>query len=132
MPTLSQSMARFIVALDSSTIPQEVAAKARACLLNGYGMALDGWDTPFAPVARRAALAIDGEQRTGATLLVDGRKTSIGGACLANSALFHGRAQEDTCGAAHFGTILIPLLTALVESRGYPMERFVPALVAGY
>jgi hypothetical protein len=57
-------------------------------------------------------------QRDGATLLGDGRKTSVGGACLANSALFHGRAQEDTCGAAHFGTILIPLLTALVEARG--------------
>jgi 2-methylcitrate dehydratase PrpD len=65
-------------------------------------------------------------------MLGDGRKTSIGAACLANSALFHGRAQEDTCGAAHFGTILIPLLTALAEARKYPIERLIPALVAGY
>ena len=83
-------------------------------------------------VARAAALALDGEVQGGATLFLDGRRTTIGGACLANSALFHGRAQEDTCGAAHFGTILIPLLTAMIEAKGYPLTRLIPALVAGY
>src|SRR5690606_34453369 len=79
-----------------------------------------------------AAIAMDGEISDGATLLGDGRRTSIGGACVANSALFHGRAQEDTCGAAHFGTILIPLLTAMLESDRYSIADFIPALVAGY
>ena len=132
MASLSQSMASFIHRLDTAQMPPEIVEKARVCLLNGYGMGLDCHDTPYAPVARAAALAMDGEQRNGATLLGDGRKTSIGGASLANAALFHGRAQEDTCGAAHFGTILIPLLTALIESRDYPIDRLVPALVAGY
>ena len=132
MASLSQSMASFIHRLDTARMPPEIVEKARVCLLNGYGMGLDCHDTPYAPVARAAALAMDGEQRNGATLLGDGRKTSIGGASLANAALFHGRAQEDTCGAAHFGTILIPLLTALIESRDYPIDRLVPALVAGY
>jgi len=132
MKTLSQRIATFIHALDTAHMPAEVVEKARVCLLNGYGMGLDCHDTAYAPVARKTALAMDSEQRNGATLLGDGRKTTIGGACLANSALFHGRAQEDTCGAAHFGTILIPLLTALIEVRRYPMERLVPALVAGY
>lgn len=132
MTTLSQHIGNFVHALDIDRMPAEVAEKARGCLLNAYGMALDGHDTPYAPVARVAAIAMDGEQRGGATLLGDGRKTSIAGACLANSALFHGRAQEDTCGAAHFGTILIPMLTALAEVRRYPIERLIPALVAGY
>jgi 2-methylcitrate dehydratase PrpD len=132
MKSLSQNMATFIRQLEVSRVPPEVVEKARVCLLNAYGMGLNGHDTLYAPVARAAALAMDGEQRDGATLLGDGRKTTVGGACLANSALFHGRAQEDTCGAAHFGTILIPLLTALGESRNYPIERLIPALVAGY
>jgi len=132
MASLSRSIASFICRLDIERVPPEVVEKARGCLLNAYGMGLNGHDTPYAPVARAAALAMDGEQRDGATLLGDGRKTSVGGACLANSALFHGRAQEDTCGAAHFGTILIPLLTALIERRDYPIDRLVPALVAGY
>ena len=132
MTTLSQHIGNFIHTLDTRRMPTEVLEKARVCLLNGYGMGLDCHRTPYALVARAATLAMDGEQPRGATMLGDGRKTSIGGACLANSALFHGRAQEDTCGAAHFGTIMIPMLTALVEARKYPIERLILALVAGY
>jgi 2-methylcitrate dehydratase PrpD len=130
--TVSQSIARFVHELDFDRVPPEVAEKTRVCLLNGYGIGLGCHDTPYAPVARRAALAMDGEVASGATLLGDGRKTSVAGACLANSALFHGRGQEDTCGAAHLGTIMIPLLTALIESRGYPLARLTPALLCGY
>lgn len=130
--TLATRIGEFVADLDLAQVPPAVVEKARTCLLNGYGIALGGHATPFAPVARRAALALDGERGDGATLLGDGRKTSIAGAALANSALFHGRAQEDTCGAGHFGTIMIPLLTALVEARQLPIARLLPALIAGY
>lgn len=130
--TLTQEIARFTSRLTLETLPEAVVAKARACIVNAIGMAVNGHDTPYAPVARRTALALEGEVPNGATLFGDGRKSTIGGACLANSALFHGRAQEDTCGAAHFGTILIPMLLALCEARRLPMNRFIPALVAGY
>src|SRR5487761_1914825 len=130
--TVSQTIARFVHQLDFDRVPPEVAETTRVCLLNGYGIGLGCHDTPYAPVARRAAIAMDGEVAAGATLLGDGRKTSVAGACLANSALFHGRGQEDTCGAAHLGTIMIPLLTALIESRGYPLARLMPALLCGY
>lgn len=130
--TLTQDIARFTSGLTLETLPDEVVAKARACIVNAIGMAVNGHDTPYAPVARRTALALEGEVPNGATLFGDGRKSTIGAACLANSALFHGRAQEDTCGAAHFGTILIPMLLALCEARRLPLDRFIPALVAGY
>lgn len=131
--TLAQDMADFVVGLTLDSLPPRVTAKARNCLIYGYGVALGSGNTPYAPVARRAALAMGGEvQSGGATLLGDGRKTVIAGAALANAALFHGRAQEDTCGAAHLGAILIPLLTAMVEARNLPLDRLVPALVAGY
>ncbi|MBP6030987.1 MAG: MmgE/PrpD family protein [Sphingobium sp.] len=97
-----------------------------------YGIGLSSRGTPYAPVAAAAALAMDGEVKGGATLLFNGTQSTIGGACLANSALFHGRAQEDTCGAAHFGTVLVPLLTALVEAKGLPLDDLLPALIAGY
>lgn len=132
MPTLTSEIARFVTQLRAETLPSEVSAKARACLVNALGMAVNGFDTPYAPVARRAALALDGEVANGASLFGDGRRSTIGAACLANAALFHGRAQEDTCGAAHFGTILIPMLLAMIEVRAYPLERLIPALVAGY
>src|SRR5690606_4228957 len=130
--TLTRALAEFTTSLTLDTLPPEVAEKARVCLLNGYGIGLGSHNTPYAPVARRAAIAMDGERPGDATLLCDGRKVSVPGAALANSALFHGRAQEDTCGAAHLGAIMIPLLTALVEARNYPLSRLIPALVAGY
>jgi 2-methylcitrate dehydratase PrpD len=127
------AMAEFVQALDARSMPPEIIEKARVCLLNGYGVGLGCHNTPYAPVARDAAIAMNGEWSSGgATLLGDGRRTSVAGAALANSALFHGRAQEDTCGAAHLGAIMIPLLTAMIEANGYPTERLVPALVAGY
>ena len=132
MRTLSSAIGIFVAGLTPARLPAAVVEKARACLLNAYGMALNGHNTPYAPVARQAALALDGEVAAGATLLGAGRRGTIAGACLANSALFHGRAQEDTCGAAHFGTVLIPMLTALIEARRLPLERLLPALVAGY
>ena len=130
--TLARSIAEFTSGLALGDMPAEVEEKARACLLNGYGIGLGSHPTPYAPVARAAAVAMDGGSRGEATMLGDGRKVTIGGAALANSALFHGRAQEDTLGAAHLGAIMIPLLTAMVEARGYPLARLLPALVAGY
>ena len=132
MTTLAARLADFIAGIDAETLPAEVEVKARTCLLNGYGIALGCARTPYAPVARATALALFGERADGATLLCDGRRTAAPGAALANSALFHGRAQEDTCGAAHLGAILIPMLSALFEARSLPLDRFLPALVAGY
>ncbi len=130
--TLARHIAEFVGGLDIENVPEDVVEKAKCCVLNGYGMAMGGRETPYAPVARQAALAMDGERTGGATLLGDGRQTTITGAALGNSALFHGRAQEDTCGAAHLGAIMIPLLTAITEVRGIATERFLPALIAGY
>lgn len=130
--TVTNTIGRFIAGLNSDTIPPEALEKARTCLLNGYGIGLGSHPTPYAPIARKAVVSMDGELIDGATLLGDGRKVSMAGAMLANSALFHGRAQEDTCGAAHLGAIVIPLLTAMVEARKYPLDRLLPSLVAGY
>ncbi|HEY4191930.1 MAG TPA: MmgE/PrpD family protein [Mesorhizobium sp.] len=130
--TLSQRIGAFVAGLSMETLPGGVVEKARICLFNGYGIGLGCHSTPYADVARAAALGFDGERADGATLLGDGRKVAVNFAAIANSALFHGRAQEDTCGAAHLGAIMIPLLTALLEARKLPVERLIPALVAGY
>jgi len=131
--TVTQALAKFIVGLERpGAIPPTVLEKARVSLLNGYGIGLACFATPYSAVAARAALAIDGERADGATLLADGRKTSMLGATMANCALFHGRAQEDACGAAHLGPVMIPLLTAAAECGRMPLARMLPALVAGY
>lgn len=130
--SLARWLGDFIAGLTDDSLPAGVREKADICLLNGYGIGLGCRTTPYAPVAGRVALGLFGDMAGGATLLLDGQRTAVPGAALANAALFHGRAQEDTCGAAHLGAIVIPLLTALFETERYPMNRFRPALVAGY
>ncbi|MCD0501892.1 MmgE/PrpD family protein [Bordetella petrii] len=129
---LAEHFARFASSLTLETMPAPVVEKARACVLNGYGIALGSHPTPFFAVAERAVLAMDGPRADGVTLLGSGKRTTVAGAALANAALFHGRAQEDTCGVAHFGAILLPLLTALIENGEGKVEDLLPALVAGY
>jgi len=129
---LAERFAQFVTDLNLERIPAPVVEKARACVLNGYGIALGSHPTPFFSVAERAVMAMDGERADGATLLGSGRKSTVAGAALANAALFHGRAQEDTCGVAHFGAILLPLLTALIEKGEGRIEDLLPALIAGY
>lgn len=129
--TIAEDLARFTASLGTHTLPDTVREKAHGCLLNGYGIAMAGLGTPYEPVARQAALAMYHGPRE-ATLLGSGEKSSVTGAILANGALFHGRGQEDTCGAAHLGAVIIPLLMALIESGRGAMEDLVPALVAGY
>jgi len=126
-------LADFIESLTHpGALPPPVLEKARLCVFNAYGIGLACMRTPYAPVATQAVIHMYGEQADGATLLYDGHRTNMTGAMVANSALLHGRAQEDASGAAHFGAVLIPMLTAAAETGRMPLDRFLPALVAGY
>lgn len=129
--TIAEHLAHFTSALTRETIPERVWDKAHACLLNGYGIAMAGLATPYEPVARAAAVAMYGGPGE-ATFLGSGGMGSVTGAVMANGALFHGRGQEDTCGAAHLGAVMIPLLMALIESGRASMADLIPAMIAGY
>lgn len=136
MPTIDTVAGRlgsFLSEISVDNVPAEVVEKAKACLLNAYGIGIGGNHLPYAPVARRAVLETDGEQPNGATIFGDGRKTSISGATLANAVLFHGRNQEDFVGGStHIGVMVPPVLTALLEAKRLPIERLIPAVIAGY
>ena len=62
---LAEKFAQFVTDLDLEQIPAPVVEKARACVLNGYGIALGSHTTPFFSVAERAVLAMDGERADG-------------------------------------------------------------------
>jgi 2-methylcitrate dehydratase PrpD len=127
---LARSLAAFVVGLNDNDLTSAIRAKLDACLINGYGIALGGRSTPYYKVAGRAE-ACTGSKGP-ATLLFNGDKVSTASATFVNAALFHGRAQDDTCGRVHIGAIVIPMLTAMLESGLYPMERMRSSLLAGY
>jgi len=128
---IAETLAQFTSTLNRETIPAPVWDKAHACLLNGYGIAMAGLATPYEKVARAAAIAMYGGSKD-ATFLGSGEATNVTAAVMANSALFHGRGQEDTCGAAHLGAVMIPLLIALIERGSGSLADLIPAMVAGY
>lgn len=129
--TIAETLGKFAASLERETIPDEVWQKAQTCLLNGYGIAMAGLATPYEPVARAAGQAMYPGSGA-ATFLGTGETGNITAVAMANSALFHGRGQEDTCGAAHLGAVIIPLLAALIEEGRGQMDDLVPALIAGY
>lgn len=128
--TLSHDLGAFAARLTLDDIPVDVLEKARACVLNGFGIALGSFPTPYTRVASASAECLYGAGPS--SVLVDGSRTTIDGAIQANAALFHGRAQEDTCGTSHLGAILLPLLVSLAETGHGAMHDFLPAVVAGY
>lgn len=131
--SLALELGTFASDLRASNIPPAIMARARTALLNGYGIGLGSLQTPYGALAADAAFAMDGElAEGGATLLANGGRSSVAGAAFANAVLFHGRAQEDTCGSSHIGAVVIPALGALVEAGQADIADFLPALVAGY
>jgi 2-methylcitrate dehydratase PrpD len=129
---IARQIAEFVVALSTNRMPVEVREKLDTCLVNGFGVALAALAHPTVAASRAAVLSMDGEQPKGATLLGDGRRTSVSGATFANSAVFYGGGQCDTCGTVHIGPIVLPMLLAMVEAGGYPLARLREALCAGY
>lgn len=127
--TLARRMADFVSGLTLDDVPKTVREKAERCIFYGLGIGYCGLGTSFAATASAVARHA-GSGR--ATVFHDGRKVPAGAALLANSALLHGRCQEDTCGTAHFGVAVIPALIALCEEGRGHAEDIVLALIAGY
>lgn len=129
---IAARIAEFASGLTLADVPPDVAEKARVCLLWAYGIGLPALAMPPVRQAAAVALAADGAQPGGATLLCSGDGTSPSGAAFANAVLIAARAQSDTCGAVHVGGIVVPVLTALSQTGGYPADRLLPALIVGF
>ena len=130
--TVTERLAAFTAGLRIEDVPDAVVHMARSCLLYGYGIALCGKNERTAAIGERAARSMDGGASGPATVLIDGRDAPLPSALMANTALFHARAQEDTCGTAHLGAVIIPLLTGLIEAKGAKTANLLPAVIAGY
>jgi len=132
--TVSERLAKFIYGLSYDTLPKEIMEKAKTCMVNGIGIGIACYDYEFGKIARQAIKAeeIGMAKEKGATIFCDGSKVSVMGAAFANAALFHGRAQEDTLGSSHTGTVVTPAALAIAEREGFSGKEVLTAVVAGY
>jgi 2-methylcitrate dehydratase PrpD len=132
--TVTERIGNFIHSLSYDTLPPEIIEKAKTCMVNGIGIGIACYGYEYAKIAREAIKAEEGgmAKEKSATLFCDGSKVSVMGAAFANAALFHGRAQEDTLGSSHTGTVITPAALAIGERNGIPGKEVIGAIVAGY
>jgi 2-methylcitrate dehydratase PrpD len=132
--TVAEKMGHFVHSLSYDNLPSEVIEKGKCCMINGIAIGLSCHDVEFGRMARGLVkaeeLGIPSDK--GATIFCDGSKVTAMGAAFANAALFHGRAQEDTLGSSHTGTVITPAVLALAERYGYSGKRVLEAIIAGY
>ena len=132
--TVAESLGRFVYRLSYNQLQKEIIEKAKTCMINGIGIGMSCHDIEFAKIAREAIKAEESGMTEGraATIFCDGSKVTVMGAAFANASLFHGRAQEDTLGSSHTGTVITPAALAIAERDGNSGKEVIEAVVAGY
>lgn len=132
--TVTQKFTEFISEFSLDAIPQSITDKAKTCIINIICMGVSSHDAEEGKVAREIVKSeekgIAGGQ--GSTLFCDGSYVSTMGAAFANSVLFTERAQEDTLGTTHVGTVITPAILAVGEKINSSGKEILEAVIVGY
>lgn len=132
-PAATALLGRFAAELRFESLPQEVVAHARLCVLDALGCCLHGntlsWTRTLAEMAEAEGA------RPEASVWGTGLRTSAALAGLVNGTGGHGFELDDlhTAGLLHVGTLAVPAALALAEARGGVDGRtLISAVVAGF
>jgi 2-methylcitrate dehydratase PrpD len=123
----------FIMETDWAKLPGSVQHQSKRCLLDALGAQIAGHETPIGGImADMAEQEFNGQ---GATILVQGSKTSASGAALVNG--FAGNALDIDDGhrdiKGHPGSCILPVVLAAGEiAFSVSGQEFLSALVVGY
>jgi 2-methylcitrate dehydratase PrpD len=129
--SIARSSARWICGTSVEHLGDEVVEKAKTCLADMIGIAVQASDLPASRHAVAFAAAMGGDR---ATIIGSKQRTSLADAAFANAAMAHGLVQEDmhTASVSHIGVVVWPTLLALAENTRASGEDFIAAGVAGY
>jgi len=129
-PTVSESLARWVAALEFDRLPADVVRMARRCLLDTLGCALQGSTTP------EAALLVKVREDLGGSgpCAVWGRSGSAPAqvAALLNGTHAHLRELDDIGCGGHAGACQVPAAVAAAELAGADGWALLLGLVAGH
>jgi 2-methylcitrate dehydratase PrpD len=132
MKTPTDAVLRFIQETTWEALPTEVRHQSKRCLLDGLGALIGGMSAPVSRLMTQIALEQFGGDA--ATILVDGSKTSLVGAALANG--FAANALDIDDGfrlvKGHPGTCILPVILAAGERSDPTGAEFLSAFVVGY
>jgi len=130
--SLSRTLARYVVSLNYESLPPEVVDKIKASLLHALIASIIGAGSSQGQTA--IALAKEVESKPdGATILIDGNRTTLFGAAFANSNLMTATGQADSYNMLiHPGPCIIPAALATAEIYKKSGQELITALAAGY
>ncbi|MBI2227579.1 MAG: MmgE/PrpD family protein [Deltaproteobacteria bacterium] len=129
----TQTLANYISGLSYRSIPPEVIAHIKLCLVDSLGCALFGSTLPWGKII--TSFAKETGKGKGALIWGDGAEVPSTSAPLANGTLIHSFEMDDLhrVGVIHPGAEAIPAADALVRRAGsVDGKRFLTAVVAGY
>ncbi|MDB5863560.1 MAG: MmgE/PrpD family protein [Betaproteobacteria bacterium] len=133
MPSLSRELAKWIVGLRYEDLPPEVVDRAKGVTLHCLSSALLGSQTNGGKQAVRFITDEEAGVAKGATILVDGRKVTRGGAAFANSEMAFAGGKWDTYKMlTHPGTSIIPCALVGAETAQASGRDFIVAVAAAY
>ncbi len=130
MATIAESLARFIADLRFDDLPPEVVDKAKMAILDTFGVALTGSQTPESRAIAKAVAKFD--EGTRATVWGHGAKASVPMAALVNGTSAHARELDDWGAGLHSGAVVVPTVMAAAEWAHLSGKDLVTAVVAGY
>ncbi len=128
---LTKTIARFIVDIDSSTIPFECFEQAKVAFLDWLAVGMAGKDEPLVLKLIHYAELMGGNPQ--ATVLGHGLKTNVSQAALIHGAMSHALDYDDTMAqfSGHPSVTLFPGLLALSEWKEKSGFDFLTAYIIG-
>jgi len=131
---LAVRMASALARVRFEDLDAAVVAKAKLCIFDLLASALTARDLPWAAQAASVARRNSGGSARNAAIIGTPDRVGVHDAAFANGVMGHGLVRDDMHlgSVSHLGTVLVPTLLALAETRRASGRDFLTALVAGY
>ncbi|MDX1432059.1 MAG: MmgE/PrpD family protein [Gammaproteobacteria bacterium] len=128
---LTHRLSEYTSSLRYETLPEDVRAIARHCILDWFGVTLAGSREDTARIVLAEALEQGGAAQ--ATLVGDGTRTGVLQAALVNGTASHALDYDDVQFAmfGHPTVTVVPAVLALAERDGLSGRELLTAFVAG-
>jgi 2-methylcitrate dehydratase len=127
--SISHQFARYSLALNYESLPQDVVHQGKRCLLDALGCAIGAYDAPGRKICESTGEELGGPKE--ATAFGSGIRTSVLNATLINSFLVRFLDYNDIGGGGHNSDSIPPIL-AVSEREGVGGKQFLTALVISY
>ena len=133
MPSLSRTLAQWVVGLKYEDLPREVVDRAKGVTLQSLASMLLGSQTAPGQQAVKLITEEEAGVRNGTTIMVSGSKATKGGAAFANSEMAFAGGKWDTFRMlTHPGTSIVPGAFVAAETAGASGKDFLTGIAAGY